>query len=291
MRKNRQERKLERKDNKKCKAPLWGVSTSHLLDKHDFLPLLDYEPDVIEFYNYKNIAPIIEFCSRHDIRPALHVPTPCDQDVFNRFCPTASGSDEEIELAIQMTKTTIKCASEIGALHVVVHFPTPCPPYFPVTDNEIDRFFGDVCSYADQLNVDLLVENLTPHPHFHKPENYLRLLDDYNLHLCLDVGHAHLLEPHFGVQDFIKDWGNKVKSVHLYNLTEARYHSHGHEPIEEGQKRDGGWIDMVETLNGIIRINNPRVIILEYGPMNSEGIRESAESWRNFKKRNWHEWK
>lgn len=276
---------MEEKYGSRHKSPLWGISTSHLLNKHDLTPLLEYEPDVIEFYNYKSIEPIVAFCRRHDIRPALHVPTPYDKGDFNRFFPTPPGTDEEIAAAIEMTITTIKCASEIGALHVVVHFPTPCAPYYPVTNADIERFFENVCGYADHLKVDLLVENLTPHPHFHTPKDYLGLLNNYNLHLCLDVGHAHLLEPRIGVQDFIEDWGNKVKSVHLYNLTKTRYSAHGHEPVGTGQNKEEGWVDMGETIKNIIRINNPAAIILEYGPMNAEGIKKSAESWKHFKEK------
>ena len=173
----------------------------------------------------------------------------------------------------------------INALHVVVHFPTPCPPFSPVTNMEIERFFGNVGTYADQQGVNLLVENMTPHPHFRAPKDYLGLLNNYNLRLCLDVGHAHLMEPHMGVNDFIEGWGDKVESVHLYNMTKARYSSHGHEPVREGQRKDDGWMDMGKMLNDIIRINNPAAIILEYGPMDAEGIKKSAESWNNFKER------
>lgn len=270
---------------KKDTLPLWGVSTSHLLDKHDFAPLLEYNPDVIEFYNYKSIDPIVAFCSQHNIRPALHVPTPFEKGNFTRFFPTAPGTNEDIESAIEMTRTTLKCASEIDALYVVVHFPTPCPPYSPVTRQEIDRFFGNVCHYADQLNVDLLVENMTPHTYFHTPKEYMSLTNHYNLHFCLDVGHAHLLQPHLGVQDFIEGLGKKTKSVHFYNLTKERYPLYGHEPVSEDQNKEDGWMDLQETLDNIICISNPTSIILEYNAMNAEEIKKSAEKWNIFKKR------
>jgi len=276
---------LKEKYIKKKHSPLWGVSTSNLLNKYDFEHLLEYEPEVIEFYNYKSIDPIVAFCSRHHIRPALHVPTPFDKGEFNRFFPTAPGTKEEIDSAIEMTRATIKCASEIEALHVIVHFPTPCPPFSPITNNDIDLFFKKVCDYAARLNVNLLVENMTPHPDFHTPQDYLRLTDNYNLYFCLDVGHAHLLEPRLGVQNFIEQWGPKTKSVHLYNMTKSRYSTYGHEPITEGQKKEDGWIDIEDTLNNIIRFSDPHAIILEYGSMTLEEIKKSANTWKNFKKK------
>ncbi len=275
----------EKKDPKQYRSPLWGISTSHLLDKNDFTSLLNYEPDVIEFYNYKDIDPIVEFCARHKIKPALHVPTPSNLPVLRRFCPTSSGTKEEIEQAITMTKTTIRCAAEISALHVVVHFPTPYPPYFQLTDEEIDYFFKPVCEYADLLKVSLLVENLTPHPHFYRPEHYLGLLEKYNIRLCLDVGHAHMLEPKLGAQDFIDAWGENIESVHLYNMATERYKKFGHEAIENGQSSNDGWIDIPKTLNDILQKNNPRAIILEYGAIDAENIKISAKKWLDFKQR------
>jgi len=278
---------LEEKNyNPEHNSPLWGISTSHLADKQDFASLLAYEPSVIEFYNYPDIDPIVKFCDRHNIIPALHVPTPYNgRTPLTRFCPTASGTAQEIEAAIEMTRTTISCAADIGALHVVVHFPTPFPPYYPITDSEIAHFFENVCDHANSLNVNLLIENLTPNPHFYTPDHYLRLWNDYNLHACLDVGHAHLLEPTFSVQDYIENWQNAVKSVHLYNMTKERYSSYGHEPIEVNQSEADGWINMKKTLDSIITKCNPRAIILEYNPMDAKGIKKSAKSWKDFKHR------
>ena len=271
--------------NKKGGKILWGISTSHLLDKNDFYLLLSYEPDVIEFYNYPDIRPIELFCSKHNIQPALHVPTPFTGKKFTRFFPTAPGTKEEIESAIQMTKDTIRCASEINALHVVVHFPTPCPPYSPITTNETNYFFKTICEYANKLNVDILVENLTPHPHFHTQRAYRKLADEYNINLCLDVGHAHLLEPEISVKDFILEWKDKAKSVHLYNLTKDRYPSYGHEIISSRQNQTEGWMDIKNILYDIIKYNSPRSIILEYGAMKPNEIERAAEEWHNFKQK------
>ncbi|MGW2425845.1 sugar phosphate isomerase/epimerase family protein [Streptomyces sp. NPDC001709] len=249
---------------------LLGVSTGVLADRTDLTGLLAYEPEVVEFYNYPRsmLGAIGRFCVRHGIRPALHTPVPYDEPrPLRRFAPTGPDPDEAAA-ALRMTAATVRCAADLGALHVVVHFPSPYPPY-PAAgfDSWCHDFLDAACGLAREHGVPVLVENLSAHPLLHTATHYRDALADRpELGFCLDLGHAHLLGPEQGPLAYARALGPAVRSMHLYNTTGARYREHGHEPAHAGQSAADGYLPIAEVLPALLALTGAPAVVLEHRP-------------------------
>jgi len=250
--------------------PALGVSTSVLHHHRALDALLPYEPEVVEFYNYPGamVPELARFCARHGIRPALHTPVPYDLDEpLRRFAPT--GPDPaEAALALSLAQQTIRLAADLDAVHVVVHFPSPYPPY--PSEGFAERcaeFLRALDETARSHSVSVLVENLTGHPLLNTPEQYARVLDGTELGLCLDLGHAHLLGERGTPLHFGQFLGPTVRSMHVYNTTLERYPQHGHEAAAPNQSSKDGYLDLGVLLPQLLALTRPQVVVMEHNPL------------------------
>ncbi|MEU9774294.1 TIM barrel protein [Streptomyces sp. NPDC047968] len=262
---------------------LLGVSTAALADRDDFAALLAYRPDLVEFYGYPGSAlpRIARFCARHGIRPALHTPVPYEGAAApRRFAPT--GPDpREAAAALRMTAATVRCAADLGALHVVVHFPSPYPPYPQDGFEQAGQdFLAATAALAREHGVSVLVENLSAHPLLRTPRQYHRALAGHpELGLCLDLGHAHLLGPqHAAPAGFADLFGTRVRSMHVYETTAARYPRHGHEPANRGGTPAGGFLGLPALLPGLLRRTRPAALVMEHEPV-PPGSEPAVADW------------
>jgi sugar phosphate isomerase/epimerase len=265
---------------------LFGVSTSAIRsDNGNFGALLRFEPDVVEFYNYPSsmLPRIAQFCGRHDIIPALHVPTPYDGPRLTRFAP--SGPDcELLRAARDMTIATIVAAADLGALHVVVHYPSPYPPFETLSAARQDAFFEPVLEAAETHGVALLVENVTDNTFLCGPDDYAALLSRYpGLGFCLDLGHAHLLGHAGRPSAFVEALRDRVRSAHVYNVTPDRYRTWGHEPVRADQSPDAGWIDLREAAAAFNSLPSLRSLVYEVGDAGTGNQSDAVEGWAWFR--------
>jgi sugar phosphate isomerase/epimerase len=199
---------------------LCGISTSTLGDKSELQQLTALEPDLIEFYNYpeRSFDDIVEACAPRGIRVALHVPTPYAGDrPMERFAPTGFGARARRE-ALDAVARTLEWAERLDAVHVVVHFPSPYPPYDEAGLPADSRLFLDaLCGLAVDSARSVLIENLSAHPHLRTALDYHRVLGDYpELGLCLDLGHAYLVGAH-EIDDFVSLHRHSIRSAHVYS--------------------------------------------------------------------------
>ncbi|MFF7992026.1 sugar phosphate isomerase/epimerase family protein [Kitasatospora xanthocidica] len=262
---------------------LLGVSTAVLADRDDFAALLAYRPDVVEFYGYRADAlpAIARFCDENGIRPALHTPVSRDPAALpRRFAPT--GPDpREAAAALRLTEATVRCAAELGALHVVVHFPSPYPPYPQEGFEEAGQeFLAATAALAREHRVPVLVENLSAHPLLCTPEQYHRALAAHpDLGVCLDLGHAHLLGADRGAPlGFADAFGRRIRSMHVYETTADRYPHHGHEPADPGRTRAEGHLGLADLLPELLRRTHPVVLVMEHGPV-AAGAESAVADW------------
>jgi sugar phosphate isomerase/epimerase len=247
---------------------LFGTSTSVLRNKRDLDAMLALEPEVIEFYNYPSSAlqRIEEFCRSNDLAIALHTPTPYDSlEPLRRFAPTGPHRDEA-SAALQMALNTVRCASRLGAIHVVVHFPSPYPDCAePITDAAVDAFLDPLMNEAERLRVSVLVENVSGHPTFYSPEHYLELSDRYeHLEFCLDFGHAADVSD-CGLSAFVRILGHRIRSCHVYNR--KRGAPRGHIPVHPAQSSAEGWMDIPQAVAALTSGGAVRTWILEPDPV------------------------
>ena len=247
---------------------LAGISSSYLKNKGELEKLLQFEPEVVEFYNYKSseIPRLRYFTRDHHVRLTLHNPVPFDRPYpLTRFCPSGP-NPEELEDAVQTTCATLECAAELEALYVVVHYPTPyVRSEASIAEETIHAFFDPVCRRAESLGVDVALENLSAHPSFYLAEHYQSLRKWYpSLRFCLDLGHAHLLSSFAPLGNFIEVLSDAIVGCHVYNTTQLRYGRYGHEPLlPSAQSVEDGWIDLSEVETLLSRCGELKALILE----------------------------
>ncbi|MGA8043249.1 MAG: TIM barrel protein, partial [Terracidiphilus sp.] len=107
-------------------------------------------------------------------------------------------------------------------------------------------------AFARPLGVRILVENLLNEPT--TPEHLMLILEMGHLHqagLCLDLGHAHMME---GVAQALATMGPRIASVHVHD-------NHGvkDEHLWPGE----GTIDWAATMQGIRALPEPPAMVLE----------------------------
>ncbi|MGW1605511.1 sugar phosphate isomerase/epimerase family protein [Streptomyces eurythermus] len=262
---------------------LLGVSTSALEDPSDLARLLAFEPDVVEFYNYPSSAlpQVEEFCRTTGIRPALHTPVPYDGPVpLRRFAPTGPRPGD-VDHALRLVTDTVRYAARIDALHVVVHFPSPYPPF--TTEgftHSCDVFLDRLAALSTRYGVRVLIENLSPHPLLRTPAQYRDVLSGHpQLGMCLDVGHAHLLGPPHSPLEFARHLGAAVHSMHVYNTTAARYPVHGHELAGPGQRARDGYLDLPHLIPDLLAAAAPAVLVLEHGSRWDAAAASDTTTW------------
>ncbi|MFF3689984.1 sugar phosphate isomerase/epimerase family protein [Streptomyces sp. NPDC002187] len=239
-----------------------GVSTSVLTVKSDLEALLAYEPDLVEFYTYpvEALPQIRKFCADHGIRPALHTPTPHPQ-LMPRYCPTGPDPQEAAE-AIAALEATARCAADLGAQHVVAHFPTPYPPY-PAEGFEdlASAFLAEAARLSRAFQVPVLIENMTYNPHCAKAKQYARFLKEWpTLGLCLDIGHAHQLGGPEAVRSFADVLGPHIRSVHLYDNDRS---GSGHRPYPAPGSGTHPQVPC-DVVAHVLRTCRPAAVVLEH---------------------------
>jgi sugar phosphate isomerase/epimerase len=254
-----------------------GASTSVLADKRALDGLLAYEPELVEFYTYPSEAlpAIAEFCRRNKITPALHVPTPHAARMA-QFCPT--GPDAlEAAAAVRALRTTVACAADLGAQHVVVHFPSPYPPFSRAAMEEFGPpFLAEAADLSRRHAVPVLIENLTPNPYCATPAQYADALAPWpELGLCLDVGHAFLLNGTQSVAAFADTLGVRVRSMHLYDPSpEPPLHRLYPAPGTRRAPR----LPHAEVERAL-RVCRPATVVLEHDPTQSQAGQATIFEW------------
>jgi len=245
---------------------LVGVSTAVLAPTVERVALLALRPDVVEWYALPpSFVTEIERLAEHGIQSALHAPMPYEGP-RPPLARATSADPELVEAALAMTRQTLDCARRLGALYVVLHFPDPFPPYVEAGFRDrANRFLDEVANLAARAGVPVLLENLTPNPFLHSADHYASVLARHpTLGLCLDLGHAHLLERARAVEEYVEALGPRIGAVHVYNTTRARYDEHGHEPIDERQTEHDGYLDWREAVAHVLEVSEDAALIVEH---------------------------
>jgi sugar phosphate isomerase/epimerase len=260
-----------------------GVSTAALPPGADFDHLLQYAPDVIEIYNHpaERAEALCAWARERGIGLALHTPTPYDEpQPLRRYCPTGPDTDEA-STARRLVAATAAFGAAIGARHVIVHYPTPYPPFDQKSLDDFGRVFLEhLEDLVDRHGVPILIENLSTNPLLSTPEDYAQALAEYpGIGFCLDLGHAHLMRGSIGPLDYVRALGRRIRSLHIYNTTPDRYRSFGHERAGPGQAVGDGFMDLATIVSHAVATCRPRTLVLEHqGPLPA-GEAQSCAEW------------
>lgn len=260
-----------------------GVSTAVLSGSFDLDQLLWYEPDLVEIYNVtsEQASQLRRFAGRHGLRVALHTPTPFDGPFpLRRYCPTGP-VEEEAVVARRLLARTVEYAAEVGAIHVVVHYPTPYPPF---AREHLDRFgvrfLDDVDALIERYGVPVLVENLSTNPLLRTPDDYANALAGHPaIGFCLDLGHAHLMPQRMNPVAYGDALKTRVKSLHVYNASSDRYPVNGHEMADRIQQPRNGFMDLEPIIRHLLSVCRPWALVLEHSRAGTPQDALNCASW------------
>jgi sugar phosphate isomerase/epimerase len=212
----------------------------------------------------------------------LHCPIPFDGWV-RRF--EITGPDEAgISEAVALVERTLAAAAEIHADYVVTHFPSvlrepPGDAIRPARARETaKRVAASLQELAAEHGVRLFLENVGPNPHFHRAEHYCEVFESTpDLRMCLDFGHAHVLDGPEDVYEFTRIVAPHVASVHLYNATRESYRVGFHRVPAREQTREHGWMDLRALLRHLREAAPLEFVVFEYSAADGNDAPEVVE--------------
>lgn len=150
-------------------------------------------------------AIISKYC-KNDVEYAVHYPS---QHSVEKLGFTFADKDIRKKIYEDFTKYVEKYEN---AAYYLIHFPD-----FQSDDSQI----GVLIEYLKELrncigyrNEKLVIENLTSCT----AQTYKRLIDESDVDLCLDLGHAHLRDEK-EIDTFFDLLTDRIKVVHYYNTT------------------------------------------------------------------------
>jgi sugar phosphate isomerase/epimerase len=190
----------------------------------------------------------------------------------------ASGDEGRRTAAIDETAAALNIARLIPFKYLVLHLGMPLAEQVPPGDNQpsaAERSLSDIVSLAAAVHVKVAVE-IIPNP-LSDPFGLVRLveeLDDPDVGICLDYGHAHLMGD---LSDAIE-----VVSGHLFT-------THVH---DNGGKRDDhlvpftGGIDWDAAMMETQKIGYDDVLMFEVAGMGNphQVLRQTAEAAERLEK-------
>lgn len=150
----------------------------------------------------------------------------------------------------RMIIETLGQAGDIGAEHVVVHFPIPSTDGEGESDSRLEDIAWRSCDRLAELTVKwkipIHIEGLGNSPYL--DDGFLiTALRRYPLGYCFDTGHMHLASRlrGFDLYEFAASMAPFVTSIHLWNTRGADdYLKFRHIPVHPSQDPEEGWADI-----------------------------------------------
>ena len=142
-------------------------------------------------------------------------------------CPPKDATSEDREERMRKMETSIRLTAMLGCKNWVIH---PLMP-FGFEDKNVGveqktwdiniNFMKELLKTAKKFDVTICIENM-PFPDFSlaKPKDILRLvkeINDENLKICLDTGHAQVFDNELRLSDEVHRLGNYIKTLHVHD--------------------------------------------------------------------------
>ena len=222
-----------------------------------------------EFYNFplEDLASLRKALDEHNLFRTIHAPLikpewyP-DPPTWSFLCDV---EPEHRNLTFKMITETIDYAEEIGAEHIVVHFPIPCTDARDEPESELEDIAWKSCEMLAELSESaepmIHIEGLGNSPYLNNGF-LMRALKQYPLRYCFDTGHMNLAAHmnQFDLYEFAAEVAPFVGSVHLWNNRGPEdYLKFRHIPVHPHQNSAEGWAD-IERLLRILKPSYPVII-------------------------------
>ncbi len=211
-----------------------------------------------EFYNFPQdeLGALKKHLLQKDLARSIHTPLVKpdgypDPPTWSFLCDVSKESQSR---TFKMIADTLDYAEEIGAEHIIVHFPT-----LPTdTDGESEKMLLSIAwKSCDQLaelsekrGIPIHIEGLCNSPHL-DDEFLIEALSQYPLKYCFDTGHMHVASQvrGFDLLDFARKMAPFVGSIHLWNNRgHEDYVRFRHVAVHPSQNVDEGWADIQKLL-------------------------------------------
>lgn len=173
---------------------------------------------------YEHPEKIYEIAKRSNVEfSSLHTPFSCDISL--------SHPDEaQRKVAVDTVKRAVSSAAKIGIKIMVLH-PSGAHyenyPYREALINQSIGHVGEIYAHCESLGVTLAVENLTGRGVCGRPEEMIRLLNEFpNLKMCFDTNHCTHILPEDYLDTLVKaGMQGRVAAVHIsdFDLSEEKH--------------------------------------------------------------------
>lgn len=209
-----------------------------------------------DYTSREHISELAEWFGENTLEPfSMHAPLFPDREMGRAGAPAVNVLHPEKSRridAMDEIKRALETAEHIHFKNLVVHLGEKTDLWSPRALEYAETALEHLGAFARPLCVRILVENLLNEPT--TPEHLMLILELGHLNqagLCLDLGHAHMME---GVEHALATMGPRIASVHVHD-------NHGlkDEHLWPGE----GTIDWPATMNGLKALKNPPALVLE----------------------------
>jgi sugar phosphate isomerase/epimerase len=272
--------------------PKIGISTIAASSKGYEETFAGFELEVLELCSFddEQWSALKRNPRPQELRLGVHCPLPFSGWVpyFEITGPDAARQRE----AVALVARTIQSAREVGADYVVVHFPTVVRGPVDLSGVAPEAARRQAASVAIELSelasragVRLLLENVGPNPCLCRAEHYCELFEQTPaLQMCLDFGHAHVLDIGEDVYSFTQKVAPFVASIHLYNANPNSYRVGSHHAPSAERTPELGWMDLPRLLK-ILRETAPlEYVIFEHSKNEDNESPEVLSEIRSLQK-------
>lgn len=230
----------------------------------DYLELTMDPPEATPEKILEQKKPIQELLKHYHMDLMAHLPT---------FLFTSDLYESLREASLKENFKALEVAAELGISKAVLH-----PSYI----TGLGKFLLDkakkygmqsieaILKKATHLGIQLCLENMFPQTHFlFHPEEFQEVFEVFpELHLTLDIGHAHIGGERHRVMEFIQSYGNRIGHIHANDNFGKE---DNHLPI------GAGIIDFEKIIKALKRISYDDTLTLEVFSKDRDYLRISRE--------------
>ena len=209
-----------------------------------------------DYTSREHVTELTEWFGENTLEPfSMHAPVFPDREMGRAGAPAVNVLHPEKSRridAMDEIKRALETAEHIHFKNLVVHLGEKTDTWSPRALEYAESALEHLGAFARPLGVRVLVENLLNEPT--TPEHLMLILEMGHLSqtgLCLDLGHAHMME---GVAQALATMAPRIASVHVHD-------NHGlkDEHLWPGE----GTIDWPATMRGLKALPAPPALVLE----------------------------
>ncbi|MBM3132603.1 MAG: sugar phosphate isomerase/epimerase [Chloroflexi bacterium] len=232
-----------------------------------------------EFYNFprEDVDRLKREIQNKNLARSIHAPLVKpdwypDPPTWSFLCDVDESSRNR---TFKMIVETLAHAEDIGADHIIVHFPIPSTDASGESESKLEAIAWKSCDRLAELSVQrrtsIHIEGLGNSPYLNNGF-LIRALEQYPLRYCFDIGHMNLAAQlnEFDLYEFAEGIAPFVGSIHIWNNRGPQdYLAFRHIAAHPSQDPEEGWAD-IKRLLAILSPDYP--VILESPPRYPEAL-------------------